>query len=156
VRSAAAIVLALGLAAAGCSGSGTTAGTQLHISALTGAESALVPSRATLRCDGAAVGTGFLRETAPAACAAVNRGVVGKVAARQRDRRLCAQIYGGPQTAGLRGTVDHRHVDLTVTRTDGCGVADWHTLEALLGDPQRPGVGRHAPAAIAGATISAR
>jgi LysM repeat protein len=31
-------------------------------------------------------------------------------------------------------------VNLTVTRSDGCGTADWHTLEALLGDPQQSGV----------------
>ncbi len=150
------IVLALGLAAAGCSGSGTTVGTRLRISAQTGDESVLVGSQATLRCDGTAVATGFLRETAKAACAAVTGGVVGKAADRQRTRRLCAQIYGGPQTARLRGTVEHRHVDLTVTRTDGCGIDDWHTLEALLGDPQRQGVVRQTRAAIAGSTVSAR
>jgi cation diffusion facilitator CzcD-associated flavoprotein CzcO len=29
------------------------------------------------------------------------------------------------------------HIDLTVTRTDSCGTADWKTLQVLLGNPER-------------------
>ena len=39
--------------------------------------------------------------------------------------------------ARVTGTVQGERVDMTVTRTDGCGTADWQALEPLLGDPQR-------------------
>jgi hypothetical protein len=67
----------------------------------------------------------------------VRGGAVQRVARGQRSGRVCSQIYGGPQRAHVTGTIDGRQVDLTVTRTDGCGTDDWRALEPLLGDPQR-------------------
>ena len=96
----------------------------------------LLPSQATLSCDGGAHATGYLQNAAGPACAFAARGVVQQVAANQRSRRVCSQIYGGPQHAHLTGTVGGQHVNLTITRTDGCGIADWQTLAPLLGDPQ--------------------
>jgi hypothetical protein len=97
----------------------------------------LQPSQATLLCDGTAVATGFLRSTAERACALVHRRAIQQVAINQRSRRVCSQVYGGPQDAHITGTINAKPVNLTVTRTDGCGTADWQTLEPLLGDPQR-------------------
>jgi hypothetical protein len=99
--------------------------------------SVLLPSHATLSCDGAAHATGFLQHAAGPACALVARGVVQQVAANQRSRRVCSQIYGGPQSAHITGTVGAERVNLTVNRTDACGTADWQTLAPLLGDPQQ-------------------
>ena len=53
--------------------------------------------------------------------------------------RICSEDYGGPQTRA-----DHRHRQRQaghprVTRSDGCGIADWQTLRPLLGDPERRG-----------------
>ena len=67
----------------------------------------------------------------------MHRGAIQRVANNQRSRRVCSQIYGGPQRAHIKGTINAKPVNLTVTRTDGCGTADWQTLEPLLGDPQR-------------------
>jgi LysM repeat protein len=94
---------------------------------------------ATLACDGTASATGFLRGAARNACALVRSGLITQVAADRRSRRLCSQVYGGPQRAHITGTVEGQRVDLTVTRTDSCGTADWQTLEPLLGDPQQQG-----------------
>ena len=115
-----------------------SATTRLVITRQTGAgPSVLLPSQATLSCDGGAHATGFLQNAAGPACAFAARGVVQQVAANQRRRRVCSQIYGGPQRAHLTGTVGGEHVNLTITRTDGCGTADWQTLAPLLGDPQK-------------------
>jgi hypothetical protein len=131
------VVVGFGLAS-GCGGSGSGVATQLRIAVQTGsATRVLQGSQARLRCDGTAVATGFLRSAAGPACSLVRRGVLQQVAAKQRSRRLCSQIYGGPQSAHITGTVQGQDVDLTVTRTDGCGTADWQTLQPLLGDPQR-------------------
>lgn len=47
--------------------------------------------------------------------------------------RMCTEIYGGPQVAVVRGTVDGTAVDATFTRTDGCQIARWDALAPLLG-----------------------
>jgi hypothetical protein len=136
-----AFVVVLGVTlAAGCGGSPQTpnTATQLTIKARIGVATAtLRPAGATLRCDGTAFATGYLRHTANRACALVHRGAIQRVANNQRSRRVCSQIYGGPQSAHIKGTINAEPVNLTVTRTDGCGTADWQTLEALLGYPQR-------------------
>ena len=126
--------------AAGCGGSSpaSATATQLTIEVRTGTvATALRLSRATLRCDGKAVATGFLHSGSGRACALVRRGAIQEIVIDQRSRRICSQIYSGPQSAHIRGIVNADPVNLTVTRTDGCGTADWQTLEPLLGDPQR-------------------
>jgi LysM repeat protein len=135
-----AVVLTATLAACGGSGSGSSdASTQLTITTRTGGESVLVPSEATLECNGTARATGFLAKAAGPACAAVRDGVVAKVKHTQTGGEVCSQIYGGPQTAHLTGTANGKQVNLRVDRTDGCGVDDWQLLEPLLGTPDRTG-----------------
>jgi LysM repeat protein len=144
------------LVAAACGGAGSAVATQLTIERESGAATVLVPSQATLSCDGAASATGFLRDAAGPACDLVRRGDLQRVAAQQRRRRLCAQVYGGPQRARITGRVGGRRVDLTVTRADACGTADWQALEALLGNPQRSGrVQASAPTTSAPPTTAA-
>ena len=46
--------------------------------------------------------------------------------------RMCTQIYGGPQTARVTGTIDGQPVDRRFTRTNGCELADFSAAEALL------------------------
>ncbi len=117
-------------------GSGSSHVTDLSIERETGPTAAqLVTTRATVHCDGSATATGFLANAAQAACASVD--AVTTVAARRRSRRACTQLYGGPQRARVTGTIRGRRIDVTVTRTDGCGVDDWSTLEPLLGNPTR-------------------
>ncbi len=94
--------------------------------------------QATLRCDGDHTrATGFLRSRSKAACRVIRRGVLRRVVRDQQSRRLCSQIYGGPQRARITGTVGGDRVNLSLTRTDGCGTSDWDRLETLLGRPER-------------------
>lgn len=44
----------------------------------------------------------------------------------------CAEIDGGPQTAVVSGTYRGQQVTLRVSRTDGCRIAQWDRLGALL------------------------
>jgi LysM repeat protein len=126
------------------------ASARLTIDANTGSlTSTLVPSDATLECDGGSRGTGFVRNVATPACALVRRGTVGKIARRHREARLCTDVYGGPQRARIHGTIDGRPVDMVITRNDGCGISDWDQLRPLLGDPERTGaIPRHSPRAV--------
>jgi LysM repeat protein len=128
-------------------GAGAPAGTtqaRLTVDTRTGSlHTVLVPSESTLECDDDAHATGFLRHVSDRACALVRRGAVGKVAAAHRRPRVCADIYGGPQRAHITGRIGDRKVRVTVDRTDGCGIAEWEKLRALLGDPERTGTIPH-------------
>jgi LysM repeat protein len=129
------VVVTLGGLAAG-----STPRAQLSIETNTGSvTTVLVPSEATLECDGDAEGDGYLSKVASAACTLVRRGVVTDIAREHRKARLCADVYGGPQRARITGTVGKRRVTVDIDRGDGCGVADWNRLRALLGDPERRG-----------------
>jgi hypothetical protein len=55
------------------------------------------------------------------------------VASTQDTMRACTELYGGPETAHLTGTLDGEPVDVTITRNDGCGVADYDALFEALG-----------------------
>ncbi len=56
---------------------------------------------------------------------------------RARDKvRACTEIYGGPETAHVTGKLNGRRVDASITRNDGCGIADYEAVFAALGvDP---------------------
>ena len=45
---------------------------------------------------------------------------------------VCTELYGGPQTAVVRGTLDGRAVSLELSRTDGCRTEQWDRLGAVL------------------------
>ena len=45
---------------------------------------------------------------------------------------VCMEIYGGPQVALVRGRLGDRRVWARFTRTDGCQIARWTRLAALL------------------------
>jgi hypothetical protein len=47
--------------------------------------------------------------------------------------RACTQQYGGPERAHVTGTLAGRPVDATVTRENGCGIADYEALFSALG-----------------------
>lgn len=50
----------------------------------------------------------------------------------------CTEIYGGPATATVRGTLAGEPIDAQFSRTDGCQMARWDAVEPLLG--KVPGV----------------
>jgi hypothetical protein len=47
----------------------------------------------------------------------------------------CSQIYGGPETATITGTVKGRKINSAFRRTDGCQVARWNTARAFFTFP---------------------
>jgi hypothetical protein len=88
--------------------------------------------RATLRCAGArARATGYLAGRAGPACRAARR-LAGLLAAPPARHRVCTQVYGGPERARVRGTVEGRAVDRRFGRADGCEIADYERAAPLL------------------------
>ena len=45
----------------------------------------------------------------------------------------CAEIYGGPATARVEGTLDGEPIDATFDRRNACEMARWDGVQALLG-----------------------
>jgi hypothetical protein len=56
--------------------------------------------------------------------------------------KLCTQQYGGPQVARVTGSFHGRPVQAVFRRTDGCEIARWNSLAALLGGTP-PATGNH-------------
>lgn len=94
----------------------------------------------SLSCDAArTAGTGFLEEAAAAqaACDLLtgNPGAVNLLAEGRQPGMMCTQQYGGPEVAKVTGTIGDRRIHAMINRTDGCGIAEWNLLQALLGPP---------------------
>jgi len=47
--------------------------------------------------------------------------------------QMCTQIFGGPQTATIKGTWKGKPVDATFGRKNGCEIKRWNDLAALFG-----------------------
>ena len=60
------------------------------------------------------------------------RGLAGFLAKQPPRDRVCTQIYGGPETARVRGTIGVRRIDRRFSKTNGCEIADWERAEPLL------------------------
>lgn len=45
---------------------------------------------------------------------------------------VCTEQYGGPETARVIGRWDGEQVDLDLSRSDGCRIAQWDALGPLL------------------------
>ena len=82
--------------------------------------------RWTLTCEP----TGGDHPDAAAACAELAR-TPDPLAPLPEDL-LCTEVYGGPQTAVVRGTYRGEPVALRLSRTDGCRIEQWDRLGALL------------------------
>ncbi len=91
-------------------------------------------STGTLTCaDGETRAEGALRDRATAAklCAQARR-VASFLTSTPPGRRVCSQIYGGPETARITGTIDGETVDRRLKRTNGCEIADFKRVAGLL------------------------
>jgi hypothetical protein len=89
----------------------------------------------TLTCDGGeAVASGAIADRGEdAACARVREITDLLLDPPQSDAdRICAAIYGGPQTARLTGTIGDRRVERSFSRENGCAIADWDRAVPLL------------------------
>ena len=45
---------------------------------------------------------------------------------------ICTQIYGGPQTARVRGRLEGRPIDVRFGRSNGCEIHSWNRVKFLL------------------------
>ena len=90
-------------------------------------------ARASLRCSpGADRTTGYLRfERPPELCRRLGE-LKGTLISRAAPGRACAEVYGGPAEADIKGRLDGRVVDRRLTRTDACQITDWDRLDVLL------------------------
>jgi hypothetical protein len=133
-------VAAVALAVAGCGGQrpvavrgdGPATSLRVEVRPAPGA----TPRRATLTCDGSPAATGFIADSR-AACdlVTVDAKARARLVSGAPAHQVCTQLYGGPQRAEVTGRITGRPVEVTVTRADGCGVADWSLLQPLLGPP---------------------
>ena len=48
------------------------------------------------------------------------------------EDQMCTQQMGGPATAHVTGTWQGGSVDATFSRTNGCEISRWQTLEPVL------------------------
>jgi hypothetical protein len=51
------------------------------------------------------------------------------------EKRVCTEVYGGPERAHVTGRLRGERVDVVVARTDGCGIAAYDALFGALGRP---------------------
>jgi len=60
------------------------------------------------------------------------RGVADLLTTKPAKGRTCTQIYGGPESAHVTGTIDDKRVDRRFRRTNGCEIADFTRAAGLL------------------------
>jgi hypothetical protein len=115
-------------AGAGGSSPGPSALTRLQVTVDAGNGAAAVTW--TLSCDPPA-GT---HPHPPAACTQLAAAPTDPFAPTPPGM-MCSMIYGGSQTATVSGTFHGRPVATTFARTNGCQVARWQRVSALLAIP---------------------
>jgi hypothetical protein len=76
--------------------------------------------------------TGSPVKSEAAALCGEARGLASLLSQKRPARRLCTQIYGGPETARITGTVDGHHVDRTFRRTNGCEIEQYARISKIL------------------------
>jgi len=127
------VLAALALLLTGCGGGaadtaapGQQGGGRTELVVEVRADGRVAATRLTLACDPPS----GEHPDPPAACAdlAQEREPFGALPQGQ----ACTEIYGGPQTATVRGTYRGADVQLELSRTDGCRIAQWDRLGALL------------------------
>ena len=65
------------------------------------------------------------------ACGAA-AGVSAAALAPTPDGTACTQIYGGPETATIKGTIRGDAVNASFSRQDGCEIERWARVDPLL------------------------
>ncbi len=67
------------------------------------------------------------------ACGAA-AGVSARDLAPTPGDTACTQLFGGPETATIKGTIRGEPVDAQFSRRDGCEIERWKRVEALLAE----------------------
>lgn len=92
-----------------------------------------------LTCDGttAAITGEEVAVDAVAACTALTiPEAVTRLVEGPDPGAICTEIYGGPDTADIVGTLDGQAVETTIDRANGCSISDWDDLFAdMLPEP---------------------
>ncbi len=60
------------------------------------------------------------------------RNLAGFLAGKPPRNRVCTQVYGGPETGRIVGTIGDRKIDRRFRKTNGCEIADWKRAQPLL------------------------
>lgn len=123
------LVAAAAVALSGCGfssegpkeSSGTGPGTDLKIVVV--ADEGAAENVMTLTCDPA----GGDHPNAEAACNKLQQ-TDAKVFDPVAGNRPCTLIYGGPQTATIKGVLDGEQIDASFSRQNGCEIDRWDTL----------------------------
>jgi hypothetical protein len=77
--------------------------------------------------------TGALADRAPATRLCTQARTIAPLFFKQRGGRVaCTQLYGGPQTLRVTGTIDGRAVNRRFARTNGCEIADFARVAGAL------------------------
>ncbi|HZN22056.1 MAG TPA: SSI family serine proteinase inhibitor [Gaiellaceae bacterium] len=128
-RLAVALVVAVAFLV-GCgsaSSAGTAANTSLTITYWPTGPSGAAKKTWRLRCNPAG---GTLARPA-VACRRLAAGGPKLFAAVPKNV-MCAQVYGGPQTARVVGTLDGKRISARFGRSDGCELERWNRLSPWL------------------------
>jgi hypothetical protein len=80
------------------------------------------PTTRTVECDADASGP---------ACARLAKGGAAAFAP-VADDAVCTEIYGGPAEAEVSGRVDGTPVAATLSRANGCEIARWEAVRAVV------------------------
>ncbi|RJU02074.1 hypothetical protein D6T65_05530 [Arthrobacter frigidicola] len=91
------------------------------------------PVEYILECVEGRPGPGTSLPNAEAACTVVSRLGVKFFTAIPDKNIVCTEIYGGPQTASITGTVDGKPVRARFARTNGCEISRWDAVKEILG-----------------------
>jgi hypothetical protein len=130
----AALLIVLALTAAGCGSDNDEQaaapppaqqqnGTDLTVVVDRDGESGpMQPREAQVQCDGAG---------GSAACAAAADLEPADFEPTPGDV-ACTQLYGGPETAQVTGTLRGEPIDATFSRSDGCEITRWDQVSKLL------------------------
>lgn len=78
----------------------------------------------TLRCDP----PGGSLPSAAAACERLSAEALRPIP----PDTICTQIYGGPQTARVRGRLEGRPIDARFGRSNGCEIHSWNRVKFLF------------------------
>ncbi|MHA7263111.1 subtilase-type protease inhibitor [Arthrobacter sp. TMN-37] len=108
-----------------------TGGTRLLISIQDSPEAA--PVEYVLECVEGKPGPGTSLPNAESACSVVDRLGTKFFTARPDRNIVCTDIYGGPQTASITGTVNGETIRARFARTNGCEISRWDAVRDILG-----------------------
>jgi hypothetical protein len=116
--------------AGGGSGSGTAApATQLTVRVDPDGDGPEQPKQARISCEGESRGRG-------GPCAAAGRLRPADFEPTPGDV-ACTELFGGPETATISGTLEREQVQGRFSRQDGCEIARWEKVSALLAEAGR-------------------